>query len=155
MTPHLRPTLSPDAAASIRLAVAVTGADVEHCFRCEWDAARQQVTSAVLTFRGNVDAARFLPGQYRAGELFLHSHPSGHVVPSDADLDTAVTAAAYGVGCAITDNTATALYVITTPEDVAPRTTDTPEARAYRARVRRRSGRLFGWTVDLTLYPQP
>jgi ATP-dependent DNA helicase DinG len=64
-----------------------------------------------------------LPGFAKAGELLLHNHPSGHLEPSEPDLQVAVKMHDMGVGFAITDNDASQLYVVVevpTPKILVP-----------------------------------
>ncbi len=65
-----------------------------------------------MVARGDVASVLALPGFARAGELLLHNHPSGGLEPSEPDLQVAARMHDLGVGFAITDNDASALYVV-------------------------------------------
>ncbi len=51
----------------------------------------------------------------------LHNHPSGHLEPSDADMDVAAQLYEQGLGTAILDNLAERLYVVVEPPRPRPR----------------------------------
>jgi len=65
--------------------------------------------------RGNRAAVLAAAGDARAGEIMLHNHPSGLLEPSDADLHVAGRLYEQGLGSAIVDNPARALYVVVEP----------------------------------------
>ncbi len=156
MTNHaIRPTIAEAARTSIQIASLRQGWQFEVSFRCEWDAATQQITTAEPVFRGHERATRFISSQYRVGQLMLHTHPSGAIAPSEADLDAAASAAGYGVGFAICDTGGETLFLVTAPEDVGlygfP---PTPAQTAWYAAIKRWQLKLFGRSIDLTLYPK-
>ena len=70
------------------------------------------ITAARAVARGTVGMVLALPGVAGRGEMLLHNHPSGHLVPSGADLDVAARLHDGGVGFGIIDNGATELYVV-------------------------------------------
>ena len=84
--------------------------------------------------RGNRAAVLAAAGDARTGEIMLHNHPSGLLEPSDADLHVAARLHEQGVGSAIVDNRARALYVVVEPP---PRSSleplDIPEMEALAA----------------------
>ena len=65
--------------------------------------------------RGNRAAVLAAANDARTGEIMLHNHPSGVLEPSDADLHVAGQLYEQGVGSAIVDNLARALYVVVEP----------------------------------------
>ena len=65
--------------------------------------------------RGNRAAVLAAAADARTGEIMLHNHPSGVLDPSDADLRVAGRLYEQGVGSAIVDNLARALYVVVEP----------------------------------------
>ena len=65
--------------------------------------------------RGNRAAVLAAAADARTGEIMLHNHPSGVLEPSDADLRVAGRLYEEGVGSAIVDNFARALYVVVEP----------------------------------------
>jgi ATP-dependent DNA helicase DinG len=67
--------------------------------------------------RGAVPAIMHVP---RPGEVVIHNHPSGRLVPSDADLAVASALGNSGVGAYIVDAAVSAVYVVVEPL-VAPR----------------------------------
>src|SRR5207248_2040918 len=83
----------------------------EVCFVCTVDE-DGDITSARVVARGNVRSVLALPGVAQRGEMLVHNHPSGHLEPSDADLDVASRMYDNGVGFAITDNDGSELYVV-------------------------------------------
>jgi len=70
------------------------------------------VSGARVVARGTVDMVLALPGTASRGEMFLHNHPSGHLTPSQADLNVAARLHDGGIGFGIIDNGATELYVV-------------------------------------------
>ena len=70
------------------------------------------ITGARAVARGTVGMVLALPGVAGRGEMLLHNHPSGHLVPSGPDLDVAARLHDGGVGFGIIDNGATELYVV-------------------------------------------
>ena len=81
------------------------------------------VQTARVVARGDVGSVLALPGFARRGEMLLHNHPSGLLEPSGADYDVAARMHDQGIGFAIVDNAARALYVVVEVprEDVAVR----------------------------------
>ncbi len=65
--------------------------------------------------RGNRAAVLAAANDARTGEIMLHNHPSGVLEPSDADLHVAGQLYEQGLGSAIVDNLARALYVVVEP----------------------------------------
>ena len=65
--------------------------------------------------RGNHAAVLAAAADARPGEIMLHNHPSGVLEPSDADLQVAGRLYEQGLGSAIVDNLARALYVVVEP----------------------------------------
>lgn len=76
---------------------------------------RARVTSVRVLARGNQHAVPALLQVPRPGEVVIHNHPSGHLVPSDADLGVASALGSNGVGAYIVNNAATDLYVVVEP----------------------------------------
>jgi ATP-dependent DNA helicase DinG len=70
------------------------------------------VAAARVVSRGTVDMVLALPGTACRGEMLLHNHPSGHLAPSQADLNVASRLHDGGVGFGIIDNGATDIYVV-------------------------------------------
>jgi ATP-dependent DNA helicase DinG len=68
--------------------------------------------------RGNAHAVLAAVRDIEAGGLVIHNHPSGDLTPSGADLEIAAQLYQQGLGLAITDNTAGALYVVVAPARV-------------------------------------
>ena len=102
--------LARPAAAAIRAAIRLAGGR-EVCFVCQVDDGGI-VRSARVVARGDVRSVLALPGFAERGEMLVHNHPSGLLEPSNADLEVAARVYGNGVGFAIVDNDATALYVV-------------------------------------------
>jgi ATP-dependent DNA helicase DinG len=98
------------AAAAIRAAVSLAGGR-EVCFVCTVSV-DGTIESARVVARGDAVSVLALPGFAERGEMLVHNHPSGVLDPSDADLAVAARIFENGVGFAIVDNAATALYVV-------------------------------------------
>lgn len=102
--------LTRPAATAIRTAITLAGGN-EVSFVATVDADGNVATARVVA-RGDVRSVLALPGVARRGEMLLHNHPSGVLVPSPADLEVAARAFGDGVGFGIVDNDATRLYVV-------------------------------------------
>ncbi|MDQ3998353.1 MAG: hypothetical protein M3303_15195, partial [Gemmatimonadota bacterium] len=102
--------LAPAAALAIRAAIRLAGGN-EVCFVGTVDD-EGVVTSARVVARGDVRRVLALPTFAERGDMLLHNHPSGVLVPSDADLDVAGRMHDDGMGFAIVDNAAAELYVV-------------------------------------------
>jgi ATP-dependent DNA helicase DinG len=102
--------LAPAAALAVRTAIRLAGGR-EVCFVCKVDE-REVIIAARVVARGDIKSVLALPGFAQRGELLLHNHPSGHLEPSGPDLEIAARMHDAGVGFAITDNEASALYVV-------------------------------------------
>jgi ATP-dependent DNA helicase DinG len=100
----------PSARAIIRDEIAAAGGR-EVCFVATVDA-EGRLTEARVIARGTPDMVLALPGSAGRGEMLVHNHPSGDLEPSVADLNLAARFHDAGVGFAIVDNTADALYVV-------------------------------------------
>jgi ATP-dependent DNA helicase DinG len=110
-------TLVPEAAARIRAEIQrARGREV--CFLAEVTPERTVVNPRAVA-RGNQSAVLAVARDAPEGYLMIHNHPSGVLEPSDADLAVAAQIWDDGLGTAITDNDASALYVVVEPP--APR----------------------------------
>ncbi|MEO6445647.1 MAG: JAB domain-containing protein, partial [Gemmatimonadaceae bacterium] len=151
------PPLAPNAAAAVRAAIRLAGGR-EVCFVCQVDE-EGTILSARVVARGDVRSVLALPGFAQRGELLLHNHPSGNLEPSGPDLDIAARMHDAGVGFAIVDNDARAVYVVVevprerrqAPVDIdavdALLGADGPVARAHRRYEDRASQRGFARTI--------
>ena len=102
--------LAPAAALAIRAAIRLAKGN-EVCFVCTVDEEGVLQTARVAA-RGDVSRVLAMPGFAQRGEMMVHNHPSGLLVPSDADLSVAARIHDDGVGFAIVNNAATELYVV-------------------------------------------
>ena len=105
------PRLSRAAASTIRTSIRLAGGN-EVCFVGTVHESGE-ILSARVVARGDVSCVLALPGFAERGEMLLHNHPSGRLVPSDADLDVAARIHGNGIGFGIVDNEATKVYVVT------------------------------------------
>lgn len=90
----------------------------EVCFLADVDPDRV-VRSPRAVARGNFAAVLVAARDAAEGGVMIHNHPSGVLEPSDADMRVAAQLYDQGIGTAIVDNGATALYVVVEPP--APR----------------------------------
>ncbi len=74
-----------------------------------------EVLEVRVVARGHSTAVLAAVDEFEPGEVLLHNHPSGALTPSPADLEVAERLWRRGLGFAITDNTASRLYVVTAP----------------------------------------
>lgn len=109
--PELR--LGTDASARIREEIARAEGN-EVCFLASVDAGGELVAPRVVA-RGNGTAVLAAVRDFAAGQVVVHNHPSGSLAPSHADLAVAERLWSEGLGFAITDNAATAMYVVVEP----------------------------------------
>ncbi|UCG38518.1 MAG: helicase [bacterium] len=65
--------------------------------------------------RGHDGAVPALASGAEAGDVVIHNHPTGMLVPSDADLDVASNLGSRGVGFYIVDNRCLRVYAVTEP----------------------------------------
>ncbi len=103
--------LSRAAAAALRTAIKLAGGN-EVCFVATLDD-EGIITNARVVARGDVRSVLAIPGVAERGEMLLHNHPSGLLIPSDADTEVAFRLHGNGVGFGIIDNEATRVYVVT------------------------------------------
>jgi ATP-dependent DNA helicase DinG len=79
------------------------------------------VGAVEVAARGHMTAAPALVARANGHDVAIHNHPSGVLLPSDADLAVAVGLAERGVGTMIVSNCATRVHVVVPPHR---RTTD-------------------------------
>jgi ATP-dependent DNA helicase DinG len=70
------------------------------------------VDEIILAARGKEDTVPVIESVIDFGDVIIHNHPNGLLVPSEADLDVAGRLGRHGIGAYIIDNQATRLYVI-------------------------------------------
>ena len=87
-----------------------------------------RVCAVRVLARGNRHAVPALVQVPRPGEVVVHNHPSGHLVPSDADLSIASALGNNGVGAYIVDNAVRAVYAVVEPHRDAAPSRITPDA---------------------------
>jgi len=89
------------------------------------------ITTVRVLARGNRHAVPALLQVPRPGEVVIHNHPSGQLVPSDADLSVASALGNNAVGAYIVNNDVTDLYVVVEPHVAnAPTPLTAPHAAA-------------------------
>lgn len=71
-----------------------------------------RVNGVRVLARGNHHAAPAILGVPRPGEVVIHNHPSGQLVPSDADIEVSSALGNNGVGSYIVDNAVRGVYVV-------------------------------------------
>jgi ATP-dependent DNA helicase DinG len=102
--------LSSKASAAIRAAIRLAGGR-EVCFVCTVDAEGTIATARVVA-RGDAVSVLALPGFANRGEMLVHNHPSGLLLPSDPDLAVAAKLHDDGIGFGIVDNDASEINVV-------------------------------------------
>lgn len=65
--------------------------------------------------RGTSTTVPALQSYFEKGAVLIHNHPSGHLMPSEADVAVAAEAGSYGVGSYIVDNGVDQLYIVAEP----------------------------------------
>ncbi len=121
--------LTPLSARAIRDAIA--DADGNEVFILGRLADAKVVEIRVLA-RGNRLAAPAILRVPRAGEVVIHNHPSGELMPSDQDLEVASTLGNDGIGFYIVDNAVARAYVVVEPHQRAEPLPLQPEVLAAR-----------------------
>lgn len=106
-------TLAPAAAEAIRREIDRARGN-EVCFLAKVDD-EGRVHSPRVIARGHASAVLALVKDPEPGGVLIHNHPSGHLVPSEADFGVAARLWEQGLGFAITDNQASELYVVLEP----------------------------------------
>ena len=105
--------LSHEAALRVRDEIARCGGN-EVCFSLSIGEDAELIEPRVVS-RGNSASVLALTRSFRPGDVLLHNHPSGELSPSQADLGVAERLWSEGLGFAITNNEASALYVVLDP----------------------------------------
>jgi ATP-dependent DNA helicase DinG len=105
--------LTISAAAALRAAVADAGGNEVFALGTLDDQAR--IDSVRIVARGNRHAAPALVRIARPGEVVVHNHPSGILVPSDADIQVSSLLGNEGVGSYIVDNDVRDVCVVVEP----------------------------------------
>lgn len=70
------------------------------------------VDEIILAARGKEDTVPVIESVIDFGDVLIHNHPNGLLVPSSEDLDVAGRLGRHGIGAYIIDNQATRLYVV-------------------------------------------
>ncbi len=74
------------------------------------------VRSVQTLARGNARAVPAVSGIAEAGDVVIHNHPNGLLVPSQADLDVASCLGSQGIGFYIVDNACARVYAVVEPQ---------------------------------------
>ncbi len=74
-----------------------------------------KVGDLLVLARGNEDAVPAPESAVSAGDVVIHNHPTGILVPSSADLEVASRLGALGAGFFIVDNDARRVYAVVEP----------------------------------------
>lgn len=88
------------------------GAEVLSAATCRADKSWDNIR---ILARGNEDSAPAIVRSLRPGDVMLHNHPSGDLMPSDADLSVASLCGKSGIGFAIHNNDCSSFYVVVEP----------------------------------------
>ncbi|MBN2644829.1 MAG: DEAD/DEAH box helicase [Desulfuromonadaceae bacterium] len=88
------------------------------------------ITRVEVVARGHCRAVPALIQQCRAGDVVIHNHPSGHLTPSDADLQIAGLLGEAGIGFHIVNNSVNTVYKVVEAQRSASRRPLEPHAIA-------------------------
>lgn len=105
--------ITPGAAQHMQEAIAETGG--QEVFFAGMLDADGRVASARVCARGHEEAVPALFEGLGIRDVVIHNHPSGGLIPSDADLELAAMYSAHGHGMFIVDNEVTRVYVVVEP----------------------------------------
>jgi ATP-dependent DNA helicase DinG len=103
---------TPDARAALRKAILDAGG-VEVFAIC--DVVDGKIAHVTVTCRGTEDAVPALLERPATGQVVVHNHPSGVLLPSGADMALAARYGDDGVGVAIVDNQVAYVQVVVEP----------------------------------------
>lgn len=106
---------SPEAAAAVAAEIAEAG-QVEVFFIGRRDATGLIVEIESRAF-GNEGQVPAMTSNAQAGEVVIHNHPSGELIPSDADLSVSAMVGSMGIGSYIVNNDCSRCRVIVKPSD--------------------------------------
>jgi ATP-dependent DNA helicase DinG len=104
---------SPEAADLLRDAIADAGGN--EVFVAGRLDAQGLIAEVVVAARGGKASVPALSGFLNRGDVLIHNHPSGFLVPSDADMSVASRVGENGVGSYIVDNEVREVYVVAEP----------------------------------------
>jgi hypothetical protein len=115
--------------ATIAQAADVAGRPVETVFVGRWSRERRQLTDVRLMSWGSPERAMLFPNDCQPGEMVVHSHAGGPLIPSQADLECAYSLDTFCKGFGIVDETGHRLFVIREPRPVPA---DLPRSRGWK-----------------------
>lgn len=105
--------IAPEARQALASAIAQAGgAEVFAVGRCDRDFVVIDISVLAV---GHMSGAPVVSSSLMRGQVVLHNHPSGQLMPSDADLEVASSLAERGIGFWIVDNTVERLRPVTDP----------------------------------------
>ncbi|TNF45597.1 helicase [bacterium] len=121
---------SPEAARSVRDEISQCGGN-EVFFVGRRDT-EGTVVEVFPVARGNPEAVPAVTQAADLGDVVIHNHPTGVLIPSEADMAIASRLGGYGVGFYIVDNDASRVYAVVEPasEEPSPEPVD-PEYVAH------------------------
>ncbi len=103
----------PEAIASLREAIEeISGNEVFAIGACDKSG---MISEVEIVARGSVSSVPALESWFEKGSVLIHNHPSGNLLPSEADVEVAAQAGSYGVGSYIVDNDVAYAFVIAEP----------------------------------------
>lgn len=79
------------------------------------------VRAVEVLARGNSGAVPAAAAIAEAGDVVIHNHPNGFLVPSEADLEVASNLGAQGIGFYIVDNLCERVYAVVEPQIASKR----------------------------------
>ncbi|UCF89329.1 MAG: helicase, partial [bacterium] len=122
--------VSPDSRKSIALEIEEAGGN-EVFFLGRLDG-EGLVAGVEVLARGNAGAVPAAASAAGAGDVVIHNHPNGILVPSGADLEVASNLGAQGIAFYIVDNRCERVYAVVEPRtaDERPEPLDPAEAAA-------------------------
>lgn len=110
---HANERFTPDAAEALRDAIADAGGN--EVFVAGKLDTQGLIAEVVVAARGGKASVPALSGFLDRGDVLIHNHPSGFLIPSDADMSVASRVGENGVGSYIVDNEVQEVYVVAEP----------------------------------------
>ncbi|MEA4882055.1 MAG: helicase C-terminal domain-containing protein [Clostridia bacterium] len=105
--------ITSDAVEKLRRAIEEAGgAEVFAVGRCDRDFVVVEISILAV---GNMNAAPVVDPTLIRGQVVMHNHPSGKLMPSDADISVAAALGARGIGFWIVDNAVDRIRPVTDP----------------------------------------
>jgi ATP-dependent DNA helicase DinG len=117
--PAVHKRFTPSALQAIRRAIEEAGGNEVLVIGSLDD--ERRISTLTVAARGHAEAVPALRSYLERGDVVIHNHPSGNLVPSQADLGVASRLGDQGIGFFIVDNPVERLYAVAEPAELKRR----------------------------------